>query len=109
VLFIAAAVVFVAGCSEQQPVIIKYQGEWTGNITKTVVTHDGENSTYYGRVMEVRDLEGDDMVIFLDNYSLRCYPVKSNDWVPGEMHTVYTEDTFAGTSQYIKSVKIEGY
>jgi hypothetical protein len=108
-LLVAALLVFGAGCvgEERAPKITKYEGIYPGNMTKTVVTHlpDGDTS-YYGRVMEIRDYDGtNDQVRFLDNYTVTCYWVDDFDWVPGEMHRM----TILKDTSKITAVNISGY
>jgi hypothetical protein len=109
ILLLFVIVVSSLGCVEQrkETQIVRYNGTMIGNVTKTIVTHDGENAIYYGRVMEVHIVpDENNLVIFQDNLTVPCWPVGSYDWMPGKMHKMTIGPSAFGHSRYIYEVLI---
>lgn len=77
------------GCTEAPKTyeIIKFNDTIDpGNITRTEVVYNEDNTTYTGHISELRVASrGQDIVIFEDDFTVSCYDAMDGDWVPGRM------------------------
>ncbi len=84
--------ILMSGCVDESSIVVSYNGTENcidNNTINTNIVREDKRLTVTGRVVEITfKAQGEDIIVFEDNYVIGTYPAEEHIWKMGEIHQI---------------------